>query len=303
MRLDKYLAERFPQYSRTKIKMFIESAFVLVNGKPSKPGFLVSENDHVRFKESLIKKSEFIAEDFNFTIVYEDDSCLVVDKPPFVVVHPGDGGMHVTGTLANALVGKLGGAFPGDTRPGIVHRLDKDTSGLIVIAKTPAALSDLLKQFKLREVQKVYLALVLGRLPKINGIIEAAIGRDTRNRKRMAVVSGAKDAVSHYKVKGLYELEGSQYLSLVEVEIKTGRTHQIRVHFSAIDHPVVGDATYGSRKMNTILKRDFLLDRQFLHAFKLSFKSPATGELVVLESDLPKDLQGVLEKLRVFKVN
>lgn len=297
MRLDKYLVEKYPEYSRSQIQKLIEDGFVLVNGKKSKSAQVLTEKDKVKLKKMTVNTMVLQPEPFDLAVLYEDASCFVVDKPAGLIVHPGDSSKAFSGTLANALLTKIGDGFPGNLRPGIVHRLDRDTSGLMVIAKTVAAYEDLVAQFKARTIRKFYITLVAGNLAEPEGVIEGGIGRDVRNRKKMAIVQDGKDAVSIYKVKEVY-VTGRYYSSLVDVEIKSGRTHQIRVHFAAIKYPVLGDATYGSEKLNSYFKDKFSLNRQFLHACGLCFKSPETGKLVECKSELPKDLQDVLVQIR-----
>jgi 23S rRNA pseudouridine1911/1915/1917 synthase len=215
-------------------------------------------------------------------MVYEDNDLLVVDKPAGLTVYPAPG--HPVNTLVNALISRLP-ELPGSSlRPGIVHRLDKDTSGLIVVAKNSQAQQNLINQFKTRSVKKTYMVLVKGHLEPEHGIIEAAIGRDPRNRKRMAVVAGGREARTQYTVV--------KYIgdyTLLEVKPETGRTHQIRVHLSAIGFPVVGDKVYGVKSP--------YLSRQFLHASRLGFRLPSTGEYVEFTSDLPPDLAQALKEI------
>lgn len=230
-------------------------------------------------------------------ILYEDKDVLVVDKPYGMVVHPAPGDRRITGTLVNALLGKIKvGQFSG-LRPGIVHRLDKDTSGALIVVKNKKAAENLMAQFKSRKVQKYYLAMVCGILKHPEGIIESPIARAYADRKKMRVAheGDGKMAVSVYKTLKTFKLEKGRYLfSLLEVQIKTGRTHQIRVHMSALGHSVVGDGVYGNRKMNRYFEEKFGLKRQFLHAQKLVFVSPATKKEVKATADLPADLQNVL---------
>lgn len=218
-------------------------------------------------------------------IVYEDADLLVVDKPAGLTVHPAPG--HARHTLVNALLAHCSdlSGVGGVLRPGIVHRLDKDTSGLLFVAKNDRAHAGLSRQLKERSVEKAYLALVRGRLEQAEGVIEGAIGRDPRNRRRMAVVEGGRPARTAYRVREY--LDG---MTLVEVMPSTGRTHQIRVHFAAAGHPIVGDALYG--------KPSDLIGRQFLHAYRLAFRHPADGRAIELESPLPADLEQALRRAR-----
>jgi len=216
-------------------------------------------------------------------IVYEDADLLVVDKPAGMTVHPAPG--HSRHTLVNALLAHCGdlSGIGGVLRPGIVHRLDKDTSGLLLVAKNDRAHADLSRQLKEHTVEKRYLALVRGRVEQTEGVIEGAVGRDPRNRKRMAVVEGGRPARTAYRVR-----EYVDGMTLVEVAPSTGRTHQIRVHLAAAGHPVVGDALYG--------KPSALVGRQFLHAYRLVFRHPVGGRVVALETPLPEDLRQALRK-------
>jgi 23S rRNA pseudouridine1911/1915/1917 synthase len=222
-------------------------------------------------------------ESIPLNIVFEDNDLMVVDKPAGLTVHPAPG--HPTGTLANAILAYLGGTPEGSEwwRPGIVHRLDKDTSGLIIVAKNAFAHAKLSEQFKSRSVVKKYLTLVKGEIQPEEGIIEAAIGRDIRNRKRMAVVVNGKGREAKTKYRVLEYINGH---SLLEIKPETGRTHQIRVHLAAIGYPVIGDAVYGIQSPN--------LKRQFLHAALLGFRLPSSGEYVEFRSALPEDLKNEL---------
>ena len=289
-RLDKWLAERLPDHSRTEIQRWIREGLVRVNGRASKPGYKLEPGDVVEVDvPAPVPYEEIKPEPIPLNILYEDDDLLVIDKPAGMVVHPAPG--HTSGTLVNAILyhcPDLRGVG-GVERPGIVHRLDKDTSGLILVAKHDRAHRELQRQFKEREIEKAYLALVEGHLQPKEGRIEAPIGRDKRHRKRMAVIRDGREAVTEYRVIAYYD----DY-TLVEVYPLTGRTHQIRVHFAFIGHPLVGDTVYGRRKQR--LKP--WLKRQFLHAHRLRFRLPRTGEWVEFTSPLPEDLQAVLDKLQ-----
>ncbi len=282
-RLDKYVSERCPELSRSQAQKLIADGNITVNGESAKPSLKLRAGDRIEVTIPPPAPSHLEPEAIPLEIVYEDDDLLVVDKPAGLTVHPAAG--HPSHTLVNALLSHLPGlpdtGEPG--RPGIVHRLDKDTSGLVIVAKNTVAHMKLAHQFKSRAVAKTYIALVKGQLKPEEGVIEAKIGRDPRHRKRMAVVSSGRDAVTEYRV-----LKNIGDNTLLEVKPKTGRTHQIRVHLSAIGHPVVGDATYGGKSP--------LLSRQFLHAAKLGFRLPSTGEYVEFVSGLPEDLAKVLEK-------
>ncbi len=234
--------------------------------------------------------AEALPEAIPLDVVYEDDDMLVVDKPAGLVVHPSPG--HWSGTLVNALLGRGTeyGGIAGVQRPGIVHRLDRDTSGLLLVAKTDAAQSSLMAQLKARRVKKTYLALVQGSVAAGAGRIEASIGRDPKNRMRMAVVADGRPAVTAYRVR-----ERFQGWTLLELDLITGRTHQIRVHLAALGHSVAGDPVYGT---GTARRGPEGLERLFLHAWRVAFASPTTGALVRLESPLPLPLEAVLDDLR-----
>jgi 23S rRNA pseudouridine1911/1915/1917 synthase len=283
-RLDKYLSQVHPDTSRSQVQKLIEAGLVAVNGRQERARYLVVEGDQVTMEIPPPTPPEHIApESIPLKVIYEDQDLLVVDKPAGMTVHPAPGNREHT--LVNALLGRLPTLQAGETsRPGIVHRLDKDTSGLILVAKSNLAHQRLAAQFKERAVSKVYLALVGGHLTPREGTIEASIGRHPRDRKRMAVVESGRAARSEYHV-----LEYPGKYTLLEVRPRTGRTHQIRVHLAAIGFPVVGDSAYGG-------KSD-LIGRQFLHASRLGFRLPSTSEWKEFESPLPPDLQDVLGRI------
>ena len=284
VRLDRFISENCPELSRTHAKKLIEDGYITVNGRNAKASLNLSSGDSLSIEIPPPEPSHLVAENIPLKIVYEDKDLLVVDKPAGLTVHPAPG--NPNHTLVNAILTH----FPdlpdgGDSlRPGIVHRLDKDTSGLILVAKNRLALSNLASQFKKRTVTKTYLVLVKGHLSPQRGFIEAPIGRDPNNRKRMAVVEKGRDARTEYLV--------TKYVgdcSLLEVRLETGRTHQIRVHLSAIGYPVVGDATYG-------VKSPFI-SHQFVHACRLGFKLPSSGQYVEFTSGLPPELEQVLKDI------
>ncbi len=281
VRLDKYVSEVCPGLSRSQAQKLIDRGLVMVNGRAGKAGTKLNAADGIEVVIPPPPPASLSAEDIPVKIVYEDNDVLVVDKPAGLTVYPAAG--HTSHTLVNAILPHLPEA--GDSmRPGIVHRLDKDTSGLMVLARNSAAQQNLIDQFRTRSVKKFYTALVKGRLTPERGIIEAPIGRDARDRKRMGVVASGREARTQYKV--IKYLDG---YSLLEVKIETGRTHQIRVHLSAIGYPVVGDKVYG-------VKSTFL-SRQFLHSSRLGFRLPPTGEYVEFASELPEDLARTLKEL------
>jgi 23S rRNA pseudouridine1911/1915/1917 synthase len=304
VRLDKYLTVMVKNATRTRVQEAIKNGWVLVNSKQEKASYNVQPNDRIDITLPVPPPPETTAEEIELDIVYEDDDLIIVNKPAGMVVHPAFG--NWTGTLVNGLLfhaGRLSDVHEDMTRPGIVHRIDKDTSGLLVVARNDAAHQRLSAQFSRHTIKRHYLALVWGHPPD-EGSIDAPIGRNRRDRKLMDVVEGGKRAVTYYKV-----VERFDHLALVDVTLETGRTHQIRVHFAHINHPVFGDATYGgdtirygpntgSRKQmfeNLFLK----LPRQCLHARVLGFTHPRTGEEVEFDAPLPADIAGVLETLRI----
>lgn len=298
-RLDAYLASQVEGWSRARLQRLIESEDVLVNGKPAKPSYKLRENDEIEVELTAPESTSFAPESIPIEIVYEDETLVVVNKPAGLVVHPA-AGIH-SGTLANALAyhfQRLPGSGAG-VRPGIVHRLDRDTSGLLVVAKTEAALEHLSDQFRDRTVFKSYVALVHGRVNSDSGRIDQPLARDRSNRTRMAVVRGGRSALSLYRVRQRFNR-----FTVLDVEIKTGRTHQIRVHLAWLKHPVVGDETYGGGRDNTIQDAKLRahirnLGRNFLHAEKLAFTHPQTNERVEFSSPLPTELAQLLTEIEV----
>jgi 23S rRNA pseudouridine1911/1915/1917 synthase len=283
-RLDKYVCQQHPELSRSHVQKLIAEGYITVNDQRGKPGLRLNKGDRLKVVIPPAPPSRLVPEAMPLNILYEDADLLVVDKPAGLTVHPAPG--HPSHTLVNAILSH----FPhladiGDSlRPGVVHRLDKDTSGVMLVAKNSAAQADLAQQFKSHSVTKAYLVLVKGKLTPENGVIEAAIGRDPRNRKRMAVVAGGREARTEYRVV--------KYIgdyTLLEVRTETGRTHQIRVHLAAIGYPVVGDKVYGVKSP--------YLSRQFMHACRLGFKLPSSGEYVEFKSELPPDLAQALEDI------
>ncbi len=289
-RLDRFLADRLPDLSRMQVQRLIKVGLATVNGRPAKPAYRVEPGDRIAVRLPEESEPTVQPEPIPLQIIYEDEHLLAVDKPAGMVVHPAAG--HTTGTLVNALlaycpqVANVGGV----DRAGIVHRLDKDTSGLLLVAKDPETHAALQRQFKHRQVRKTYLALVEGRIYPKEGIIEAPVGRDQRARKRMAVTRTGRPAVTQYRA-----VEYFRDHTLLQVRPHTGRTHQIRVHLAWLGYPVVGDRVYGRRR------QPLLPHRHFLHAQELVFTHPVTKEKVTLTAPLPPDLKAVLARLREGK--
>lgn len=307
LRIDKFLVERIPGVSRNRIQQAAEAGCIIVNDKPVKSNYRVKPHDVVRVVMDRPKyEHEIVAEDIPLDIVYEDDALMVVNKPAGLVVHPGHG--NYSGTLINALAWYFRDKPDydvNDPRLGLVHRIDKDTSGLLVIAKTPDAKTRLGKQFFDKTTRREYVAVTWGVPPNGEGTVTGNIGRDVRDRLRMAVYdpdSGiGKHAVTHYRV-----LEDLGYVAVIECRLETGRTHQIRAHMSHIGHPLLNDARYGGdrilRGVDTSRYRQYvancfeLCPRQALHAKTLGFKHPVTGEEKFFTSDLPADMEAMIEK-------
>jgi 23S rRNA pseudouridine1911/1915/1917 synthase len=283
IRLDKYLTQVLPQFSRAYLQKLIVQGYILVNGQKAKASQRLNKADGITVELPPLPAHP-LAEPIPLAIIYEDKDILVIDKAAGLTVHPAPG--HPSHTLVNAILAHCPGLAMSNelTRPGIVHRLDKDTSGLIVIAKNDFAREYLARQFKSRAVTKGYLVMVKGRLSPEQGIIEAPIGRDPHSRRRMAIIEAGKAASTRYKVR--------KYLgnyTLVEVSPLTGRTHQIRIHLSAIGYPVVGDPVYGVKSA--------YVNRQFIHAYRLGFRLPSTKQHQEFTSPLPMDLEQALEYL------
>ena len=290
-RVDRYISQKLSILSRAKVKKLVELGMVLVNGREVEPSFQVKIGDKIIVQVPPEEEVKLEPENLPLKIVYEDQDCLVIEKDAGTVVHPAVG--HQKGTLVNALLFYLKKKSTKDARAGIVHRLDKETSGLMVVAKNEEAEKSLKNQFKNRVVKKAYLCLVQGILAKKEGVIGQPIGRHPKNRQKFAVVETGRPSQTEYEVKE----EIGKY-SLVEARPLTGRTHQIRVHFSSLGHPLVGDSLYGGKKL---LRPELTLNRQFLHASYLGFKQPTTGAFLEFYSDLPESLLKLLKILRSLK--
>jgi 23S rRNA pseudouridine1911/1915/1917 synthase len=297
MRLDQFLAGTEINLSRSQVKKLVEGKFILLNGKPTKPSAHVKTGDQISGTLPSPKPLSIEPESLPLTILYEDPSIIVVDKPAGMVVHPAPG--NPSGTLVNALVHhcKDLAGINGVLRPGIVHRLDKETSGVMVVAKNDEAYHQLTKQFKNRTIEKVYLAIARGKFSQEEGSIDLSIGRHPSERKRMSTrTRRGRPAVTRWKV-----IERFNGLTLLEIFPKTGRTHQIRVHLSAMGHPLLGDALYGKKGgvQDPMIKECLrMLNRQALHACRLGLTHPRTGERIEFTAPLPKDMKDVLEWLR-----
>lgn len=287
-RLDIYVSELL-SCTRSNAKLHIDAGDVLLNGKIVKAGAIIKLNDEISIEIPEPKPNDVVPEDIDIDIVYQDKDLAVINKPQGMVVHPACGNQN--GTLVNALLFKLDNlsGINGVIRPGIVHRLDKDTSGLLLIAKNDASHVDLAKQIEKKICKRKYLAVVCGNIKNDEGHIETYIGRDKKDRKKMAVQTdnSGKLAITNYKV-----LERFGRYTLVEFELKTGRTHQIRVHAKYIGNPVVGDETYGNKS------KEFNLNGQLLHAYEITFIHPTTKEIMTFNAPLPKYFENVLNKLK-----
>ncbi len=285
-RLDRYISQVHPEISRAYVQRLVAQGHVRANGRSVRAGQRLKAGDEVEIVLPPPVSLDLVAEAIPLNVLYEDADLLVIDKPAGLTVHPAPG--HPRGTLVNALLAHIPELerIKGSVRPGIVHRLDKDTSGLMVVAKNIRAQDRLAVQFKARSVRKKYLVLVQGHLSPEQGAIEAPIGRHPHHRQRMAVVAEGREARTGYRV--IRDFRGC---SLLEITPTSGRTHQIRVHLSAIRHPVVGDRLYGGKSP--------LLQRQFVHASYLAFAHPSSGEYMEFQSELPTELEKVLQQISI----
>lgn len=286
-RIDSYLSNKDNEISRVAVQRLIKNDKILVNGKSTKASYKVQKNDSIKVEEEKPKEILLKPQDIPVEIIYEDKDIIVVNKPKGMVVHPANG--NPDGTLVNSLMSickdSLSG-IGGEIRPGIVHRLDKDTSGVIVVAKNDKAHISLSEQIKNHEVEKTYIALVKGVVKANEATIDMPIGRSTKDRKKMAVTKTGKNAITHFKV-----IKRFHNYTLLEVKIETGRTHQIRVHLSQIGYPIVGDTTYSNGK------NEWKIKGQCLHAKSLKFKHPITGKEMFLEAKMPEYFEEVINEL------
>jgi 23S rRNA pseudouridine1911/1915/1917 synthase len=311
LRVDKFLVDRIEHASRNRIQLAADAGFILANGKPVKSNYKVKPNDLIAVVMDRPRRElEIIPENIPLSVFYEDDDVMVIDKPPGLVVHPGHG--NYTGTLLNAIAWYMKdkpGFDAGDPRLGLVHRIDKDTSGLLVVAKNPESKTDLGIQFFKKTTQRKYIALVWGNVKDNEGRIEGNIGRNPKNKLLMAVFpadgESGRPAVTHYRV-----LERFGYVTLIECRLETGRTHQIRVHLKSIGHTLFNDERYGGNEIlkgnHTTKYKQFIRNcfeicpRQVLHAQTLGFVHPKTGKEMFFESPLPEDIKRLVEKWKNY---
>ncbi len=286
IRIDKFLASALPEKSRSYYQKSIDSGFVLVNGKQVKSKYQTKLGDEIFVSVEPVKEIDIVPEDIPIDILYEDEDVIVVNKPKGMVVHPAPG--HYTGTLVNALMyhckDSLSG-INGEIRPGIVHRIDMNTTGSLLVCKNDKAHNDIAAQIKVHSVNRIYKGIVVGNFKEETGTVDAPIGRNPKDRKKMAVVSGGREAVTHFTV-----LEQFKGFSYVQFKLETGRTHQIRVHMASLGHPLVGDDVYGKPVKGLI--------GQTLHAETLGFIQPSTGEYVEVNAPLPDYFEQLLNKYR-----
>lgn len=286
-RLDKVVSNLEQNISRETIQRMIKTGKILVNGKQEKASYKTTVGDVITLEEEIPEEIELKPQEMPLDIIYEDDDMLVINKEKGIVVHPGNG--NPDGTLANAVMAKCKGSLSGiggKIRPGIVHRIDKDTSGLIIVAKNDTAHINLSKQIQDRKVKKTYITLVRGVIKENEATINMPIGRSSKDRKKMAVTKNGKEAITHFKVLKRYN-----GFTLLEVKIETGRTHQIRVHLSEIGYPIVGDEVYSNGK------NPFGVKGQMLHAEKLEIKHPITGKELTFEAPVPNYFEDIINQL------
>lgn len=285
-RIDAYLAEK-TEYSRVTVQRLIDEEKIVVNGKKVKSSYKVQPGDNIQIEKEEAKEIELKAQEIPLQVLYEDNDIIVVNKPKGMVVHPANG--NPDGTLVNAIMAickdSLSG-IGGEIRPGIVHRLDKDTSGVIIVAKNDKAHINLSEQIKNHEVEKTYIALVRGSVKENEATINMPIGRSTKDRKKMAVTKTGKNAVTHFKV-----LARHNNYTLLEVKIETGRTHQIRVHLAEIGYPIIGDAVYSNGK------NEWGISGQCLHAKSIRFKHPVTEKEMFIEAPLPEYFKDIINAI------
>lgn len=292
-RIDKWVFEKENELSRTMIQKLIEKEKILVNGKPTKSAYKIEKNDKIEIKKMELENLEIEPEQIDLNVIYEDDNMIIINKQKGLVVHPGNG--NYSGTLVNAVMAKCKDSLSGiggKIRPGIVHRLDKDTSGAIIVAKNDKTHIALSEQIKNREVKKTYIALVRGDIKEKEATINMPIARSKNVRTKMTVDKNGKEAITHFKVLKRY----GKY-TLLEINIETGRTHQIRVHLSQIGYPVVGDYIYSNGK------NPFQIEGQMLHAMKLEFKHPITCKEMKIKAELPEYFSNILKKLEKEQTN
>ena len=289
LRIDRYLSEHCADFSRSYLQKLLKDQAVSVNGKPVKANYKTQEGDHILLEIPDLKEPDILPEDIPLDILYEDEYLMVINKPKDMVVHPSAG--HMEGTLVNGIMAHYKGHLSGINgvlRPGIVHRIDKDTTGALLVCKDDAVHRDIAEQLKEHSIKRRYRAIVQGNLKEDDGTVDAPIGRHPIDRKKMAVnYKNGKEAVTHYKV-----LERFGQYTYIECRLETGRTHQIRVHMASIGHPLLGDTVYGTAK------NPWKLQGQTLHAMILGFRHPVTGEYMEFEAPLPEYFCKLLDKLR-----
>ena len=285
IRIDKAIGLIEDKLSRVAIQRLLDEGNILVNGKTTKASYKTKLGDGITIQKETPKKVDIIAQDIPIEVLYEDEDIIVVNKPKGIVVHPANG--NPNGTLVNAIMNLCGNSLSGiggEIRPGIIHRLDKDTSGVLIVAKNDIAHINISNQIKNRQTKKIYIALVRGVIKENEATIDMPIGRSKKDRKKMAVTKDGKEAVTHFKVLKRYD-----NFTLLEIKIDTGRTHQIRVHMSEIGHPIVGDYVYSNGK------NPFNVEGQMLHAKQIEFVHPTTGKDMKIEAPIPKYFQSIID--------